>query len=137
MVAPHPPSTPAGTATRVAPAFAEAIRFLQGTETGRPAVFVLSFEGLRAVAAVTGVQYDPATFPLVAASYLRLPGFHAVVTARADNPLAATSEGIQDTSLRADSLYGRVFLSGIRPGTLPFILSWDEGDARYKLVPMN
>jgi hypothetical protein len=124
-------------AARVVPAFDDVVQFLRDTEVRKPALYVLSFDGLRAVAAVTGVQYDTATFPLIVARYAQLPGFHGVAVARVGDPLAMTVQGHAETFLHADSSHGRLFLSGIRPETVLHGLSWGEGDARYRLIPMS
>jgi hypothetical protein len=131
-------STPsAGAGARVTPAFAEGHTFLQGTTPGRAALYLLSFDGLRAAAAVTGARYDPATFPILVARYARLPGFHGITIRSVDDPLASTTAGFTETVLRAEMRHGRVFLSGIRPETVPHALAWDEGDPRYRLVSMG
>lgn len=137
-LAPSSTSTaPAGSAARVAPAFGEGLRFLQGTQLGRPAVFVLAFDGLSAVAAVTGVRYDPATFPLVVARYARVPGFHGIGISRASDNLGTTVRGSTEILLRLDSVFGRVFVSGMRPETIPYAMAWEGNDPRYHLVPMR
>ena len=131
------PSPGTGTATRVAPSFTDGVRFLEGTPEGGAAVFVLSFEGLRAVAAVTGVKYDPATFPLIVARYLRIPRFHGIGITRSADQLGSTVRGSTEMVIRADAKFGRIFLTGIRPETLPQALTWDPADGRYQLVEMS
>jgi hypothetical protein len=125
-----------GTLPRVAPSFTEGLRFLKETGAGHPAVFVLAFDGLRAVASVTGAQYDPATFPVLVARYAELPGFHGFGLARAGDPLSVAARGISDIRLRLDARHGRLFLTGLRPETVPQLLSWEPGDPRYRLTPM-
>jgi hypothetical protein len=128
--------TEVGTLPRVAPSFTEGLRFLKETGAGRPAVFVLAFDGLRAVASLTGAQYDPATFPVLVARYAELPGFHGLGIARAGDPLSVAARGISDIRLRLDAKHGRLFLTGLRPETVPHLLSWEPGDPRYRLSPM-
>jgi hypothetical protein len=124
-------------AARVTPAFDDVVRFLRETEPGKPALYLLCFDGLRAVAAVTGIEYDPATFPIIVARYAQLPGFHGVAVARVGDPLAVTIQDHAETFLHADSRHGRLFLSGVRPETVLHGLSWGEGAAHYRLIPMS
>jgi hypothetical protein len=126
-----------GTAARVAPFFAEGLKFLQGTPAGKPALYVLSLDGLRAVAAVTGVHYDPATFPLIVARYAQIPGFHGFAVRPSNDPLAAPLQGGAQTLIRAEAKLGRVFLTGTRPETVPHALSWEGEDYRFSLLPMR
>ncbi|MCI4320245.1 MAG: ATP-binding protein [Thermoplasmata archaeon] len=129
-------SAEAGTVARVAPSFTEGLKFLKETEAGHAAVFLLAFDGLRAVAALTGAQYDPATFPVLVARYAELPGFHGLGISRAGDPLSQAARGIADLRLRLDGKHGRVFVTGLRPETAPHLLSWEPGDPRYRLDPM-
>jgi hypothetical protein len=136
--APASPTPSSGApSARVAPAFAEAYRFLQEKPSGTPALFVLSMDGLRALAAVTGVHYDPATFPLIVARYAQIPGFHGFTFTPEGDQLGATARGHAERILRADFRHGRVFVTGVRPETLPQALAWSEGDKRYQLVQMS
>ena len=121
---------------RSTPTFLDAVSFLRGVSPGKPALYMLPFDGLRALATVTGNVYEPATFPILTARLAQLPGFHGFGVARSDDPLAVSARGSTETVLRVDGRHGRIFLSGIRPRTAPYVLSWMEGDEKYRLVPM-
>ena len=134
---PEPAGTRGSVAPRVAPGFPEAFAFLRGTSRGCPAAFVMSVQGLHAVSAVTGVRYEPATFPAVIARYGQLPGFHGFAFSPEADPLGAAARDHADRIVRADARHGRVFLTGVRPETLPHVLSWGSSDPRFDLVPMT
>lgn len=131
------PTAASGSAPRVGPAFTGAFKFLAETPPGRPALFVLSMDGLRAVAAVTGAHYDAATFPLVVARYAKLPGFHGMTFAPEGDPLGSSARGHAERVVRADFRHGRVFLTGVRPETLPYVMEWSASDPTLRLIRMS
>jgi GvpD gas vesicle protein len=131
------PAVSPGTGARVSPAFTEAYNFLLGKPARVPALFVLSLNGLRALASVTGVHYDPATFPLIVARYAKIPEFHGFTFAPDGDPLGAAARSHAERVLRADYRHGRVFITGVRPVTLPQALSWNGSDPRYQLTQMS
>jgi hypothetical protein len=122
---------------RVAPAFGDALRFLAETPEGGPKLLVLSYDGLRAVAAVTGVAYDPATFPLVVARYAQVPGFHGVGVSHVGDPMSLASRNAAESVIQFDIKLGQLFLTGIRPDTVPHALRWTTTDELYRLIPMS
>jgi hypothetical protein len=121
----------------VAPAFGDALRFLAETPEGGPKLLVLSYDGLRAVAAVTGVAYDPATFPLVVARYAQVPGFHGVGVSHVGDPMSLASRNAAESVIQFDIKLGQLFLTGIRPDTVPHALRWTTTDELYRLIPMS
>ncbi len=125
------------TAQAVAPAFPEGFRFLKATEPGRPALFILHLDGLRALAKVSGAPYDPATFPLLVSTYVRLPGFHGFGIGEAKDPFTAAMLSSLGTYLRVVERHGRILTYGVRPSTPGYMLDWVDGDDRYRLVRVS
>jgi hypothetical protein len=125
------------TARPVSPLFPDAYQFLRGTEPGMPAIFLLSFDGLRALSAVSGVQYDVTTFPLVVSSYVRLPGFHGFGVGTTGDPLTTSLIPSLGTHIRVVERYGRILVFGVHPTTGCFMLDWMGNDERYSLVRVS
>jgi hypothetical protein len=119
------------------PLFPEAFRFLRDRRSDGPALFVLSLEGLAALSAVSGLVYDPATFPMIVSSYARLGRFHGLGFGRSDHPLTRALLPSVATDLRVHQRYGRFLVVGARPRTVPFLIDWDQPEGRYRLVPMQ
>jgi hypothetical protein len=126
----------ATTAPAVGPAFPEAHRFLRDGVAGPPSLFVLSFDGLQALASVIGVAYQAALFPIILSAYVRLPRFHGLGFGRSDDPLAMAALPSAETHLRIREHCGRAIVFGVRPETQGFILDWTEDEGRYTLLPM-
>jgi hypothetical protein len=118
------------------PLFPDAYRFLRDRRSDGPALFVLSLEALAALSAVSGVLYEPATFPMIVASYAHLPRFHGLGFAPNDHPLTRALLPAVSTDLKVHQQYGRTLIQGVRPRTPPYLLDWNRPDGRYSLVPM-
>jgi hypothetical protein len=119
-----------------APYFPEAHQFLRQGSAAVPSLFVLSLDGLRALASLKGVSYQPSVFPLVLAGYLRLPRFHGMGFGRSDDPLAQAALPSVEIHLRMQQRCGRTVIFGVRPETPGYLLDWTEPAGRYSLVPM-
>jgi hypothetical protein len=119
------------------PMFPEAYRFLRGTLEGRPSLYVVYLDGLRAIATITGIPLTVETFPLIMGGYTRLPRFHGIGFGRTDDPLTRAIEAGVDTHVRLIEKYGRSVLLGVRPRTSPFLLDWTDKTGRYALVPIR
>jgi len=120
----------------VGPFFPEAHHFLRSTPEGRPSLYVISLDGLSALASIAGIPLNAETFPLIVGAYLRLPRFHGFGFGRSDDPLTRVMAAAVDTHLRVEERYGRTVLFGIRPRTNPYILDWGDDAGRYSLVQM-
>jgi len=83
---------------------------------------------------IAGASYDPATFPLLASTYARLPGFYGFGIGTTGDPLTTALVPTLDTHLRVVERYGRILVFGVRPATPCFMLDWNGGDERYSLV---
>lgn len=125
------------TARAVSPIFTDAYQFLRATDTGKPALFVLSLDGLRALALVSGSSYDASTFPLIVSTYARLPGFIGVGVGNTGDPLSTALIPSLETHLKAVERYGRLLLFGLRPPTACFMMDWKAGSERYDLVRVS
>jgi len=141
ILSPHAPSAVGRerqpeTAGSAAPLFPEAYRFLRQSVTNAPSLFVLSLDGLSALAAVRGVSYHPVIFPLVLTAYLRLPRFHGLGFGRSDDPLTQAALPSLEGHLKLQQRCGRTVIFGVRPETPGYMLDWAEADGRYSLVPM-
>lgn len=118
----------------VGPQLPEVYRFLTWGEPGRTSLFVISLDGLRAVAVVTGMKLEPTTLPLVISVYAGLPGFHALGLGRVDDPLAPAFIPTLTSRIRMESRDGLILLYGVEPPSPCFMVEWPRGDARYRLV---
>jgi hypothetical protein len=118
------------------PAFPDAVDFFREDGTGKPALVVLSLEGLRALAAVSGVRYDRALFSLILESYKRLPRFHGLGFGRSDDPLTLAALPSAGTHLKIQERFGRTVIFGARPETSPYVLGWTQPEGRYTLLPI-
>ncbi|MCI4358744.1 MAG: ATP-binding protein [Thermoplasmata archaeon] len=125
------------TAAPVGPAFPEAHRFLRDTGEGKPSLFLLSFDGLLAVASVGGLTYRPSEFPLIMGAYVRLPNFHGVGFGRSDEPLTVAALPSTDTHLKLRLRHGQIVLFGARPKTNAHLLYWTDPEGRYSLLPIT
>lgn len=125
------------TAAPVGPAFPEGYRFLRDGTPETPALFVLSLDGLRALASVSGVSYPTAQFPLILSAYLKLPRFHGLGFGRSDDPLTQASLPSVETHLKVREHLGRVVVSGVRPETPGYVLDWSDPDGRYDLLRID
>ena len=119
------------------PLFPEAQRFLKETPAGRPALYVVYLDGLRALAAVGGITVTPETFAMIVGGYARLPTFHGIGFGRTDDPVYKPLAAVVDNLLHVESRYGRTVLYGIRPRTPPYILDWPGEGERYSLLPVR
>jgi energy-coupling factor transporter ATP-binding protein EcfA2 len=127
----------AATAVPVAPAFPDARRFLHDAVEGTPTLFVLSWDGLRAVAAVGGVTYRVPLFPLILGAYERLSHFHGLGFGRNDDPLSAAAFSSVATHLKMEQKHGRTVIWGVRPQTPAYMLDWSDPEGRYALLPVS
>jgi hypothetical protein len=121
----------------VGPVFPESFRFLQGTPEGRPQLYVIHIDGVRALASIAGVPLDPESFPLIVSGYTRLSRFHGLGFGRVDDPVVKVLAGAVDTLIQIEERYGRSVLLGLRPRTSPYILDWAPDSGRYVLTPIK
>jgi hypothetical protein len=121
---------------RVDPMFPEVYAFLNDRPGNGLSLFALSIEGLRAVAALSGTSYDPATFPLIAERYLRIPHFHGVGIGRSGDPLGQALLPAAETWLRMRQRYGQVVVTGVRPSTPAQMLDWNDAKRDYSLISL-
>ena len=121
----------------VGPLFPESFRFLQATREGRPSLYVIHIDGVRALASIAGVPLNPDSYPMIVSGYTRLPRFHGLGFGRADDPVIKVLAGAVDTNIQIEERYGRTVLLGVRPRTNPFILDWIGETGRYTLIPMK
>ena len=121
----------------VGPLFPDAFRFLQATPEGRPTLYVIYIDGVRALASIAGAPLNPETFPMIVSGYARLPRFHGFGFGRSDDPVIRVLAASLDTHIQIEEKYGRTVLLGIRPRTHPYILDWDFSSGRYELLPMK
>jgi hypothetical protein len=127
----------AAVAPPVGPLFPDAHEFLRGTPEGRPALFLISLDGLEALAAIAGLELNPSTYPYIVGVYSRLPGFHGIGFGRSNDPMTQGLVSQVDTHLRVEVIYGRPVVFGIRPRTNPYLLDWGAPGGRYSLVPLR
>ena len=120
----------------IGPLFSEAFDFLRGTAEGKASLYVVSLDGLEALAVVADVPLDASTFPFVVGTYARLPGFHGVGFGRSDDPLAKVLLSSVETHIRVEERHGRTLVLGVRPRTNPFLLDWSDPSGKYALLPL-
>ncbi len=123
-------------ASAVSPIFPDAYQFLAASAEGRPALLLVSMDGLHALAKASGATYDPATLPLIAGAYAQLPRFHGVGFGRPSDPFTKALLPSADLHLRLRSLYGHPVALGLRPWTPPYLMEWDDADGRLRFVPL-
>ena len=116
------------------PAFEAAFQFLSKVAPGAPALFLVAFDGLQALARIAGVRYDPATFPLLVANYRRIPGFYGFGISPIRDPLATSLDSGVQLLLRMEEHLGRPVIYGLRPPTAAYLLEWGVGDPAYRLA---
>ncbi len=121
----------------LAPMFPEAHAFLRDARGNGPVLFVLSIDGLRALAMVAQVNYNESTLPHIVASYARLPRFHGIGFGRARDPFTQALLPSVDTYLKIRQAHGDAVVFGIRPPTPAYLLDWTRPDGRYSLVPIG
>lgn len=122
-------------AAPVAPLFQDAHQFLAQTPAGKPALLVVSIDGLRALASVSSATYDPATFPLIAAAYVQLPRSHAIGFGRVGDPLTVAALPSVDLHIRLRLVHAHPVAFGLRPRTPAYLMDWKE-DGRLRLRPI-
>jgi hypothetical protein len=108
----------------VEPAFPDAYTFLKNRPGDGTSLFVLSLDGLRALAVMTGTAYDPSTFPLIVEQYARISHFHGIGFARAGDPLGQGLLPAAETWIRLRQRYGHVVATGMRPTTPAHLIDW-------------
>lgn len=122
-----------GSAAPVRPVFEAAHQFLSAAAPGRPALFVVSFDGLKAIAAASRVRYDPSTFPVLVSAYQKIPGFCGLGIAAIGDPLAVSLDAGVRSLVRLEERYGRILVYGVRPPTPCYVLEWGAGADGYRL----
>jgi hypothetical protein len=128
-----PPSSEDG-AGPIEPQLMGAYRFLQGAEPGRPVLYVIALDGLRAIAAASGLRLDPRALPLVISAIARLPRFHAFGVGRADDPLSPAFVPTLHRYLRLRMVDGQLVVHEAHPPGPCYLVEWGEPDGRYRLV---
>jgi hypothetical protein len=134
--APHTSEAPVAPGSAVMAAFPEGYSFLRDGAPGAPSLCVLSFQGLQALASVSGVNYRMAVFPLIIASYVGLPRFHGLGFGRSDDPMTAALIPSLETHIKMQQRFGRTILYGVRPESQPYMLDWPTVDGQYTLDPL-
>ncbi|MGD0250365.1 MAG: hypothetical protein ABSB97_05715 [Thermoplasmata archaeon] len=127
----------AATAAPVPPAVLDAHQFLQRGRSDRPSLFVLSLDGLNAVASVSGMRFRPELVPFMLATYMQLPKFHGLGFGRTGDPLFQASILSMKTHLKFQHRLGRTLIFGARPETHGYMLQWTDREGRYSLLPMQ
>ncbi len=127
-----PPPRPEGGATE--PRMSEALRFLQEAPRSAPSVMVLWVSGLRASAAAQGFEYKPASVPAIALTYVTTTPAHLLFVGLTDDPITRELRSIASLHVRFRGRSGRVFLTGEKPLTPPFVLTDGERTGPYHLV---
>lgn len=116
------------------PMLAGVYEFLAGVPKGRPALYAICLDGLRAVAAVTGIALEPRTLPLVISLYARLPGFHGIGIGRSDDPLNSAFQPSLALRLALELHDGQALLYEADPPGACYFLLWQGTGGRYRLV---
>ena len=125
------------TAAPVPPTILDAHQFLQQGRSDRPSLFVLSLDGLNAVASVSGIRFRPELVPFMLATYMQLPKFHGLGFGRTGDPLFQASILSMKTHLKFQHRFGRTLIFGARPETQVYMLQWTDEEGRYSLLPMQ
>jgi hypothetical protein len=125
------------TAAPALPSLLDAHQFLQQGRSDRPSLLVLSLDGLKAVASVSGWSIRPELAPFMLASYMQLPKFHGLGFGRTGDPLGQASILSMKTHLKFQHRLGRTLIFGARPETRGFLLQWMDPEGRYSLLPMQ
>ncbi|HTT34354.1 MAG TPA: hypothetical protein VMH78_00580 [Thermoplasmata archaeon] len=126
----------AATARPAQPMFPEAHEFLRTAPGSGPVLFVVSLDGLEALATVSRRPYDASTFPLVVTAYGRLARFHGFGGGRTRSALTRALIPSVDAHLKIRMIRGRSVVLGIRPRTAAHLLDYAEPDGRYRLRPI-
>jgi len=127
----------AATAAPVPPSLSDAYQFLQQGRSDRPSLFVLSLDGLNAVASVSGMRVRPELIPFTLATYMQLPRFHGLGFGRTGDPLIQASILSMKTHLKFQHRLGRTLIFGARPETPGYMLRWMNREGRYSLLRMQ
>jgi hypothetical protein len=130
------PGRPSGSPPRRAPSESQlplATRFLEGVAPGRPALYLVALDGLRAVAAAGRLDLDPSRLPGTMAAIVRLPRLHAFGVGREGDPLIAAFAPSLRRHLRLELREGH--LTVFEPGAhgAAYLVDWPGTDGRYRL----
>jgi hypothetical protein len=125
------------TAAPTPPSLLDVYHFLQQGRPDRPSLFVVSLDGLNAVAAVSGLHLRPELIPVTLATYMQLPKFHSLGFGRTGDPFMQASLLSAKTHLKFQHRFGRTLIFGARPETPGYMLEWTDREGRYSLLPMQ
>jgi hypothetical protein len=128
---------PGATAAPALPPLPDAYQFLQQGRSDRPSLFVISLDGLNAVASVSGRRLRPELFPFTLTIYMQLPKFHSLGFGRTGDPVLQTCLLSAKTHLKFQHRFGRTLIFGARPETPGYMLEWTDREGRYSLLPMQ
>ncbi|MCI4345406.1 MAG: hypothetical protein L3K07_01425 [Thermoplasmata archaeon] len=106
----------------------DVLSFLRTSPDGKPNLAVIWLTGLRALSALGGAQYTPATLPAIALGTGSTRSAHLIFVGVSGDPLLESLQPIASKRLRLRSRVGRVFVHGEEPATPTYVLS--EGDER-------
>lgn len=116
------------------PHFTDAHRFLHEASPEVPNLMVIWLDGLEAIASSQGYEYSPKGVPAIALQYVTTTPSHLLFVGNAESPFTAELRSIASLHIQFGARNGRVFVSGTKPLTPPFVLTDGEGNGPYHLI---